>query len=648
MFFITRVMKRLFFFILCMSIYTEQNAQNCNQNSQPNPNYCCGHDPDLVPGLHQVFNWTTGGINNFCDWAPYFDQQKNPTDVVLSTGDWLLIWNDDFDGYTKLDESFYCAVSQLAYNINDGGDAIAEPNPQFSQTVYMHDPDLIKINQGGNGKLQLFERYDPDPSRQYQLYNWGVPLYVLDPNNPGAVIPRTMHADYAVGHLETKFHFPINCRIQGMIKRYPMNKNQWPAFWTYGGPNTLELDIFEVRNNISSWPADYLSILTFHSAKWGNDHSQLGHEGVIWKPLPSQYNDLSADFHLYELIWTDWRTQWWFDHQPIRTINKYYKLYNDWSSNKRKKNYRRYGVQNQADFYSHSDQLFAKFRHYPGYDRQTADPQVIIFNNQIDFNGPDHTLDPLNIYPSVSMDMDYLRVWIKADCSSHKEVNSENINVAYIGQASSTYSTYQTNWVKRNYLETGGNIHFNNVSIDNTQIALIVATDEIKFGHGFVADAGSTVFAFISFCEASADNNTSTRQEDLEPEDDGSPYYGQNGEIDTTDLIALENQQSGGRLHNQEQNHGILETSTDASVNNGYMTGELVIQTSESGLTIVCTGGELNAVEVYDSKAGMIYKESHPQHNSARITRELIPPGVYTIIMYTSTGTDVRKVCVFY
>lgn len=121
--------------------------------------------------------------------------------------------------------------------------------------------------------------------------------------------------EYVSGRIESKaFYGPSekdgesSFRFQARIK-LPKGKGMWPAFWTYGDPWPThgEIDILEARgtevhkfqSNIFYGPEPSVSI---------NFDSEAFFEFE---------EDLTQEFHIYEMIWDKDRIEIWFDGQRL-------------------------------------------------------------------------------------------------------------------------------------------------------------------------------------------------------------------------------------------------------------------------------------------------------------------------------------------
>jgi hypothetical protein len=116
-------------------------SQNCTSNHSTLDDHCCGRDPEFYSiqysnnEVHRMFYGNSypsqfSNGNGFCK-SQFYDFIKDPSFNSIS-GDWLLVWEDDFN-YGLLDESFY--RNSLPWANYDYG---------FKNSV--DDPSAIKFN----------------------------------------------------------------------------------------------------------------------------------------------------------------------------------------------------------------------------------------------------------------------------------------------------------------------------------------------------------------------------------------------------------------------------------------------------------------------------------------------------------------------
>ncbi len=112
--------------------------------------------------------------------------------------------------------------------------------------------------------------------------------------------------------------FEIRCKIA-------KGKGFFPAFWTFGGNGYNEIDVFEFWNeeNIyGKYDSDKLSKV--HKM---NNHFDYEFDGSS-EDCPSSYEgtDFSVDFHVFTVIWTPFKIEWFVDGKLKRVSTLFYSL----------------------------------------------------------------------------------------------------------------------------------------------------------------------------------------------------------------------------------------------------------------------------------------------------------------------------------
>jgi beta-glucanase (GH16 family) len=99
-------------------------------------------------------------------------------------------------------------------------------------------------------------------------------------------------------------------RFEARIK-LPAGHGMWPAFWTYGDPwpTQGEIDILEARGGT---PTEYQSNIFYGRSpnRNINRNTEVHHTPGV---------DLTADFHIYEMIWKSNAIDILFDGEVIHT-----------------------------------------------------------------------------------------------------------------------------------------------------------------------------------------------------------------------------------------------------------------------------------------------------------------------------------------
>lgn len=196
---------------------------------------------------------------------------KSATPPHKLDGGWVLEWNDEFNG-SRLDTKKW--NYELGVTRNQG----------CSQAYTKNN---VKVK---NGVLQLISEARDTPNETYGksgVAAWASAIKT-QPYASGSVTTRGTKSFTAPGRLEFR-------------ARIPKAKGVWPALWTmhenkYGWPANGEIDILE---HISQEPNTVYSIF-----RWGREGKLRGdaEKKVI---RTTNIPDLSKEFHVYVLEWTD-------------------------------------------------------------------------------------------------------------------------------------------------------------------------------------------------------------------------------------------------------------------------------------------------------------------------------------------------------
>jgi len=123
--------------------------------------------------------------------------------------------------------------------------------------------------------------------------------------------------EYVSGRIESKFQFGPRDKFGEREYRFvsrlkiPSGHGMWPAFWTYGDPwpTQGEIDIIEARGGK---PREYVSNL-FYGINAGEN---INYNTSVTHQVNS---DITANFHLYEMIWKRDSIYILFDNEVIHT-----------------------------------------------------------------------------------------------------------------------------------------------------------------------------------------------------------------------------------------------------------------------------------------------------------------------------------------
>ncbi|WP_448204529.1 glycoside hydrolase family 16 protein [Azospirillum sp. sgz302134] len=133
-------------------------------------------------------------------------------------------------------------------------------------------------------------------------------LVITADRAPPSVAERLGGQRYTSGLLNTE---PFFSQVYGYFEtraKMPRGRGLWPAFWLLPvtGKWPPEVDVFEVLGH------DTRSLhVSYHTKASGREESST--ETV-------KVPDLSADFHVYGLLWEREKLTWFFDGRPVRQV----------------------------------------------------------------------------------------------------------------------------------------------------------------------------------------------------------------------------------------------------------------------------------------------------------------------------------------
>lgn len=203
-----------------------------------------------------------------------FSTQASSQPPVGQSGNWNMIFHDDFDG-TSLDTSKW-TTCYFNFHVGDG---------------CIHDQDELELYQPGNvsvsnGILTLRaekQEVDADNGNTYQ-YTSG-----MITTGPSSKKDNDTRFSFKYGYME-------------MRAKVPAGQGLWPAFWTL--PTSLqwppEIDVFEILGN-----APNVVNMHYH---YPNGSDDGGDSGVAWHGP-----DMAADWHTYAVDWEPDAITWYID-----------------------------------------------------------------------------------------------------------------------------------------------------------------------------------------------------------------------------------------------------------------------------------------------------------------------------------------------
>jgi len=217
------------------------------------------------------------------------ETKVDAVDPALPVSDWLMVWNDEFDGST------------------------------IDANKWTHEVDCAG---GGNQEQQC---YTDDAANSFVAD--GMLNIVALPAEEGAAKP------YTSARLTTQDNRSWKYGRFEMRAKLPSGQGSWPAFWmlptdeVYGGwPRSGEIDIIE-SVNLKAGTADGGSEAhvygTLHYGKDWPNNSQSGQAYL----LPNDVNP-ADDFHTYAIEWQEGEIRWYVDDYLYATQRKSTVRYN--------------------------------------------------------------------------------------------------------------------------------------------------------------------------------------------------------------------------------------------------------------------------------------------------------------------------------
>ncbi len=206
-------------------------------------------------------------------------------DVQTVGDDWTLLWYDDFTGNT---------LDTEIWNTASGRDKDGWGNREFQ----VYDSDNISVE---NGNLII-------TAKSEETEEWG---WWCDPNEENGWEQHV--CDVTSGKIDSKKKKSFKYgKIEARMK-VPSGSGMWPAFWLlgedFGWPKNGEIDVMEMKGRI---PDE--SIGTIH---WGNDWESRVSNGKT----KSVSIDLSKDFHVYSIIWTEKKIEFLLDGNKYNSVS---------------------------------------------------------------------------------------------------------------------------------------------------------------------------------------------------------------------------------------------------------------------------------------------------------------------------------------
>lgn len=198
-------------------------------------------------------------------------------DDCLATGDWELVWADEFEGTTLNTANWECMLGTGSTPPFDYG-LWGWGNGEFQ--YYTARPQNVLVQ---DGCLFLTARREAYAGKQYT----------------SGRVRSAGRQEFMYGRLEARL-------------KVPTGGGMWPAFWmmptgeTYGRPYLDwaahgEIDIIEAKNNTDR---------IYGTLHYGDTYPNNVISGGTFNPGGINFSD---DFHVYTLEWTPTRMRWYAD-----------------------------------------------------------------------------------------------------------------------------------------------------------------------------------------------------------------------------------------------------------------------------------------------------------------------------------------------
>lgn len=199
---------------------------------------------------------------------------------VCNSNEWVLRFEDNFENI-DLDTSKWAIPYQGV--IRD-----FEFNKEKQWYINSGNSPLLDINNNievVNGNLRILAKYENPAINATYISNFSV--------LPWKVESETF--DFSSAQIASKTEFgygkyEVRCKI-------PKGQGFWPAFWLYGvtGNNASEIDIFEFWDDNT---CNHNMNVHFNNKMCLTDYNGI---------------DFSQDFHVFTLIWDNYKIEWYVD-----------------------------------------------------------------------------------------------------------------------------------------------------------------------------------------------------------------------------------------------------------------------------------------------------------------------------------------------
>ena len=209
---------------------------------------------------------------------------------------YVLVFEDNFE-QSEVNESIWSIFEGVPRDFD------------FIDQKAWHQKENVRIE---NGKLKITAEKLAEPISRSWVTNWSTDPFTT----------KTSNFDYTTGEIWSKQKFShgkfeIRCKI-------PKGKGFFPAFWTFSGHPWNEIDIFEFWNERTFGQFDPNKLSRYHKMNLHYDNNDDGQTDNC----PSKYRgpDFSTSFHVFSIVWTPYKIEWYVDGELKRISTLYYSL----------------------------------------------------------------------------------------------------------------------------------------------------------------------------------------------------------------------------------------------------------------------------------------------------------------------------------
>ena len=221
--------------------------------------------------------------------------QENTERVTMKTGkkqvsEFQLVFSDEFNGDRLDEKKWHTAVGVFR-------------DPEHRAEKQWYTSDNIEVS---NGTLKLI-------AKREELKNQKFSVWIKDGMKP-------FSSDFEFTSAEIDSHEQFGYGMYEIRCKLPRGKGMWPAFWMYGESNGVnhEIDVFEFWNQKSP-------LRKFSPRKMSRVHNMTAH----YKGGMTQENykgpDYSEDFHIFSVVWSECKLDWYVDGELKRRITRFKK-----------------------------------------------------------------------------------------------------------------------------------------------------------------------------------------------------------------------------------------------------------------------------------------------------------------------------------